>query len=105
MLRKAAAKSFELDLQMFSQVSKAPVVMGRLCKVFQHWLWHEGGVSSGPELHRMVSGGKKPLLPLLQALLSPSKPRTLALVTTQHNHPGSWGQSNEDKICRGKFGS
>lgn len=105
MLREAAAKSFELDLQMFSQVNKAPVVMVRLCKVFQHWLWHEGGVSSGPYLHRMVSGEKKPLLSLLQALLSPSKPRTMALVTTRHNHLGSWEQSNEDKICRGIFGS
>lgn len=58
MLWEAAAKSFELDMQTFSQLNKAPVVMGRLCKVFQHRLCHERGVSSGPELHKMVSGEK-----------------------------------------------
>lgn len=39
-LWEAAAKSFELDMQTFSQLNKAPVVMGRLCKVFQRrFLW------------------------------------------------------------------
>lgn len=51
---------------------KAPVLMGRLCTVLEHWL-----------CHRMVRAEPQPLLSVPQALLSPSKARASALLPAQ----------------------